>query len=396
MNPLVSIIVPSYQQARFLQVAIDSVLSQDYEPMEVLVLDGGSTDGSREILESYGDRIWFRSHPDRGQCHAINEGFEKSRGEFVAWLNSDDFYYPGAIRHAVDVLKRNPESGLVYGEGNLVAEDGSVMWRFPETVPFDLWRLANHSDYILQPTVLFRRDALFKCGLLEESLNWGLDWELWIRIGKRFPFSYTKQVLAASRIYSETKTATGGFKRMREIVRILSRHEVGILSPAVISHAIITTVRKFCNDAELITPEVMTASVPGPLQKIATPVIEGVERRLRTWLQNVQGVWQDGFVGEHGKIWLPSDGRKCILEIKGKNLRLTGQQVKLRAVGKTVSTRHLSHGEEFSLKLRIPEGNIPVRAELYCSRTINVEPFDPRYGSRQAGFLLEDSKLEPL
>ena len=84
MNPLVSIIVPSYQQARFLRVAIDSILSQGYEPMEILVLDGGSTDGSVEILQSYGDRIWFRSAPDGGQCQAINEGFQMSRGEIVA------------------------------------------------------------------------------------------------------------------------------------------------------------------------------------------------------------------------------------------------------------------------------------------------------------------------
>jgi glycosyltransferase involved in cell wall biosynthesis len=146
MNPLVSIIVPSFQQAKFLRVAIDSILSQNYTPIEVLVLDGGSTDGSKEILESYGNKIWFSSGSDGGQCQAINEGFRRSQGEFVAWLNSDDFYYPGAIAHAVEVLQINPECVLVYGEGNLAAEDGSVMWRFPETVPFDLWRLANHSD----------------------------------------------------------------------------------------------------------------------------------------------------------------------------------------------------------------------------------------------------------
>ena len=81
MNPLVSIIVPSYQQAAFLRDAIDSILSQEYRPLEVLVLDGGSTDGSREILESYGDRIWFRSGPDGGQSQAINEGFRRSRGQ---------------------------------------------------------------------------------------------------------------------------------------------------------------------------------------------------------------------------------------------------------------------------------------------------------------------------
>ena len=396
MNPLVSIIVPSYQQAKYLRTAIDSILDQDYHPLEILVLDGGSKDGSVEILKSYGDNIWFRSGPDGGQCNAINEGFCRSNGEFVAWLNSDDFYYPGAITHAVEVLRKNSDVALVYGEGNLAAEDGSVMWRFPETVPFDLWRIANHSDYILQPTVFFRREKLFTCGLLAEDLNWGLDWELWIRIGKRFPFAYTDRVLAASRIYGDTKTATGGFRRMLEIFKILHRHEVKGLSPAAIAHAIITLVRKFCNNAELITPEVMTASVPGRLRKLLTPLIEGAEHRLRRWLQNTQGVWQDGLVAKHGKLWIPSTGQSGFLEIQGKNLDLVGQVIEVRAAGQTVSTGGIAAGACFSLKLPIPAGNIPVRAELRCSRTMPVAPLDPRLGPRRAGVLLEDVRFASL
>jgi glycosyltransferase involved in cell wall biosynthesis len=393
MDPLVSIIVPSFQQAKFLPTAIDSILAQDYRPIEVLVLDGGSTDGSREILESYGDRIWFRSGPDGGQCSAINEGFRRSRGEIVAWLNSDDFYYPGAVVRAVEVLRKNSDTALVYGEGNLVTEDGSVMWRFPETVPFDLWRLANHSDYILQPTVFFRRDALFACGLLDEDLNWGLDWELWIRIGKRFPFSYTRRILAASRIYGDTKTATGGYQRMMEILKILRRHDVKGLSPAAIAHAIITVVRKFCNNAELITPEIMTSSVPSGLKKIISPMIEQTERGLRRWLQNVQGIWQDGLVGKRGELWLPSDGQRCRLEISGRNLDIDGQRITLRAGGKTVSTGSIGSGESFILNMPIPAGSIPVRSELICAKIITVAPLDPRFGARRAGCLLENFRL---
>lgn len=390
MNPLVSIIVPSYQQAKYLRVAIDSILAQDYAPVEILALDGGSTDGSKEILESYGDRIWFRSAPDGGQCDAINEGFRRSRGEIVAWLNSDDFYYPGAIAHAVEILTKHPETALVYGEGNLMAEDGSVMWRFPETVPFDLWRLANHSDYILQPTVFFRREKLFECGLLDEGLNWGLDWDLWLRIGRRFPFAYTDQVLAAGRIYGDTKTATGGYRRLAEIFRILRRHGAGRLSPAAVSHAIITVVRRFCNNAELITPDVMTSSVPGPMRKAVSPVIERTELRLRKWLQNVQGVWQDGYVGRRGNLWIPSGGKSCYLEIRGRNLDIDGQRVQLRTGGKSTSTDPLPAGEPFLLTLPIEEGSIPVRAELMSDRTMEVEPLDPRFGSRRAGFLMEN------
>jgi hypothetical protein len=393
MGPLVSIIVPSFQQAKFLRVALDSILTQEYKPIEVLVLDGGSTDGSREILESYGDKIWFRSGPDGGQCNAINEGFRKSRGEIVAWLNSDDFYYPGAVAHAVKVLTEHQDAALVYGEGNLAAEDGSVMWRFPETVPFDLWRLANHSDYILQPTVFFRRDALFECGLLDEGLNWGLDWELWIRIGSRFPLSYTNFVLAASRIYGDTKTATGGYRRMVELLKILHRHNVKGLSPAAVAHAIITIVRKCCNNPELITPDIMTAGVPVGMRKFVSPIIARIERGLRRWLQNVQGVWRDGFVGKRGKLWIPSDGQACSLEVHGRNLEIAGQQIKLWAAGETVSTGPLAGGKLFSLKLPISSGSIPVRVELTCARTIKVGPLDPALGSRRAGCVLENFRL---
>lgn len=393
MNPLVSIIVPSYQQAKYLRTAIDSVLAQDYEPLELLVFDGGSTDGSKEILESYGDKIWFRSEQDNGQCDAINAGFHKAQGKYVAWLNSDDFYYPGAVSHAVEKLQANPDAALMYGEGNLVAEDGSLMWRFPETVPFDLWRIINHSDYILQPTVFFRRDRLFECGLLDESLNWGLDWELWMRIGKKFPFCYTEQVIAAGRIYGDTKTATGGFRRMREIAKILRRHQAKRFSPALISHSIITLVRRYCNNAELITPEVMTASVPKGLSRFLDPLIERVERSLRKWLQNVQGVWQDGMVGKRGQLWLPSAGRKCWLELEGKNLSIGAQQVRLRAAGQLISTGRLDEDEHFQLRLLIPAGQIPVKLELLCERVIRVDPLDPRFGPRRAGWELLETKL---
>lgn len=395
MNPLVSIVVPSYQQAPFLRAALESILSQDYAPLEVLALDGGSTDGSREILEGYGGRIWFRSGPDRGQCHAINEGFRRSRGEIVAWLNSDDFYYPGAVAEAVSALHRAPGAALVYGEGNLVDRDGNVLWRFPETAPFDLWRLANHSDYILQPTVFFRRDALFEAGLLDEGLHWGLDWDLWLRLGKRAPFARTDKVLAASRIYGDTKTATGGYRRLGEILRILRRHGAGTLSPAAVAHTLVTVARQGCGGAELLTPEVVAGAVPGPLRGIGAPLVARVERGLRRWLQNVQGVWSDGLAGRRGKLWLPSDGRGGRLEVRGRNLDLAGQRVGLRAGGRRTATGRLGPGEAFALHLEVEPGTVPVRTELRCRRTTEVGPLDPRLGPRRAGCVLEGCRLVP-
>jgi hypothetical protein len=174
---------------------------------------------------------------------------------------------------------------------------------------------------------------------------------------------------------------------------ILRRHGAAPLSPAVIAHTIITIVRKFCNNAELITPEVLTSSVPGGLGKVASPLIKRIELVLRRWLQNVQGVWQDGLVGKHGKFWLPSDGQAGFLEIRGRNLDLAGQQVQLRVDGKVASTETLGRREVFSLKLPVPLGSIPVQAELVCTKTVKVKPLDPRLGPRRAGCLLEDRRL---
>lgn len=396
MNPLVSVIVPSFQQARFLRAAIDSILAQDYRPLEVLVMDGGSTDGSVDILKSYGEQIWYSSGPDGGQCNAINEGLKRSHGEIVAWLNSDDFYYLGTISRAVAALQNNEDAGLVYGEGNLVSESGDILWRFPETVPFDLWRIANHSDYILQPTVFFRREALFACGLLDEGLHWGLDWELWIRMGKRFPFIYLGDVLAASRIYSKTKTATGGYRRLWEIIRILRRHDVKGISPAAIAHTIITLVRRLLRNEELITNDIMISAMPKPFRSVGGPVVELVERGLRRWLQNVQGIWQDGLVGRKGKLWIPSTGQACRLEIEGQNLSCSEQSVTLRLGRKSVITKRLSPDEEFCLSGDIPVGTIPIKAELICSKACRVGPLDPRLGPRWASFRLRKYRLADM
>ncbi|MDD1650341.1 MAG: hypothetical protein LUO80_08105, partial [Methylococcaceae bacterium] len=244
-----------------------------------------------------------------------------------------------------------------------------------------------------QPTVFFRREALFAGGLLDETLHWGLDWELWIRLAKRHPLSYTDRVLAASRIYGDTKTATGGWRRLRELAAILSRHGVPWHSPAMISHAIITLVRKRCDNAELITPAVMTNSVPGPFRRPAAPMLAMAERQLRRWLQNVQGVWSDGMVGRAGSLWLPCDGRSGYLKVRGKNLGIAGQMITVQVDGRTATTGRLDSEARFTLELEASAGSIPVKVRLRCACTLRVAPLDPRLGPRQAGFLLEQVEL---
>ncbi|HLA97025.1 MAG TPA: glycosyltransferase family 2 protein, partial [Anaerolineales bacterium] len=132
MQPLVSIVTPSFNQGRFLEETIQSVLAQDYPRIEYLIVDGGSTDGSLEIIRRYADRLgWWVSEPDRGQTEALNKGFARARGEIFAWLNSDDTYLPQAVSEAVAYLQAHPEAGMVYGDANLVDEHGRVIGKFP-------------------------------------------------------------------------------------------------------------------------------------------------------------------------------------------------------------------------------------------------------------------------
>lgn len=149
-SPLVSIVTPSFNQAAYLESSIRSVLDQDYRPLEYIVIDGGSSDGSRGILERYADRLaWWVSEPDAGQTEAINKGFARSKGSILAWLNSDDVYVPGAVREAVEYLTAHPEAGMVYGDADYIDAAARRLGRFP-AAPTDYRRLRRGYVHIPQ------------------------------------------------------------------------------------------------------------------------------------------------------------------------------------------------------------------------------------------------------
>ena len=208
--PVVTVVTPSYNQGCFIRATIESVLSQNYPYLEYIVMDGGSTDETAAVVKEYSSRLTFISERDRGQSHAINKGFQMARGSVLAWLNSDDLYLPGSIHAAVDAFDRNPSAGAVYGEGYLIDSAGKSASRFPWTQTFDLWRLTYLSDYILQQTVFFRRAALDEVGYLNECLHYTMDWDILIRLGKRYPVEYIPAYMACLREHPEAKTFAGG------------------------------------------------------------------------------------------------------------------------------------------------------------------------------------------
>lgn len=202
--PLVSIITPSFNQGRFIRETIESVLSQDYPKLEYLVMDGGSTDETLEILRSYDARLTWRSGPDGGQAEAVNTGIRLAQGQILGWLNSDDTYLPGAVSAAVSYLTAYPDTAMVYGDAHYIDEQNRVIGVYP-TEDFDQHRLAK-ACFICQPAAFFRRSAVETVGGLDPGLQYCMDYELWIRLGRRFRIDRIPHTLANTRQYPQTKT----------------------------------------------------------------------------------------------------------------------------------------------------------------------------------------------
>ena len=221
-GPLVTVVTPSYNMARFLPETIESVLSQDYPHIQYVVMDGGSTDETVEILKSYGDRIEWVSEKDGGQSDAVNKGFARARGEIFTFLNADDVYLPGAVRHAVEAFQAHPEVGVVYGDAWYTAEDGSIIKRYPVD-PYEYDRLGTLC-FICQPASFIRTKVWGEVGGLNRDLHLTLDYDLWLRISDRYSMKKVDHVLATSRMYMDNKTLGRRAEWFREIAQITKLH----------------------------------------------------------------------------------------------------------------------------------------------------------------------------
>lgn len=221
-SPTVTIVTPSLNMATYVERTIKSVLDQDYDDIEYIVMDGGSTDGTKEILARYGHLLQFESRSDNGPGDAINRGYERSHGEFFAYLNADDTYLPGAIRTAVEYLLENPQVAVVYGNGFWVDSDDHVICPYP-TRDFDPGLLAREC-YICQPATLMRSEVFARVGMMNPELHYTFDYDLWIRIAKQYAFGRLERFLATSRMHPSNKTIGAKGKVLRETIRLLRHH----------------------------------------------------------------------------------------------------------------------------------------------------------------------------
>jgi glycosyltransferase involved in cell wall biosynthesis len=219
-TPLVSIITPSFNQARYLESTIHSVLDQDYPNLEYIIVDGGSNDGSVEIIHKYSDRLaWWVSEKDRGQTDAINKGLARAKGEILAWLNSDDTYQPHAISEAVGFLLNRPELGLVYGDAHFIDENGRVIGCFP-AAQTDYRRLRQGYVHIPQQASFWRADLWRKVGPLDPSFYFAMDYDLWVRLAALAPVQYTPRLWANFRLHTQGKTINADEQCWNEMLKV--------------------------------------------------------------------------------------------------------------------------------------------------------------------------------
>ena len=220
--PRVSIVTPSYNQARFIEETIRSVLLQGYPNLEYSIIDGGSTDDSVEIIRKYAPWLAYSvSEPDRGQSHAINRGWRGATGEILAWLNSDDMYGPEAVGQAAKFLLAHPMTDMVYGDCRMIDEHGKFMKWCP-TMAFDLKVLLRSVWFIAQQATFIRRRVIDKVGELNEELDLVMDWELWLRIALAgFNIQYFQKELASFRKWTGAKTSSQSERSGQEKLKVL-------------------------------------------------------------------------------------------------------------------------------------------------------------------------------
>jgi glycosyltransferase involved in cell wall biosynthesis len=232
LKPIVSIVTPSYNQGKFIGKTIDSVMSQSYDRIQYIVQDGGSTDETIAIIERKRHQAHFdyESQHDKGQAHAINLGFQKSEGEIMAWLNSDDLLLPGAVSFAVNFFNRNPDVDAIYGHRILINSEGQEIGRW--VLPPHLDAILRYNDFIPQESLFWRKSLWDKAGgFVDENFSFAMDWELLTRfISCGAKIVRVPRFLGAFRVHHQQKSIvhenTSGRHEMEKVRTIIHKREI--------------------------------------------------------------------------------------------------------------------------------------------------------------------------
>ena len=256
-EPKISVIIPSFNQGKCLRQCICSILAQNYSPLEIIIIDGGSTDHSVSIIREYESQLhYWISQQDDGKSDANNKGLEKASGDIIAWLNSDDFYLEDALIKVSNAYIREMDSSFYFGNGLRVDEEGNEISPFViDNVPiFNQQALLFGLNYILQPSTFINARYLKRVKGIDSNLSYGMDSDLWIRLSQEAEPFPIQNHLAASREYGSTKTATGSFQRCEEL-RLISKKYTGLeITPGGLCY-FLDTLHRFSVEHNDMFPE---------------------------------------------------------------------------------------------------------------------------------------------
>lgn len=223
-KPKITIVTPSYNQGEFLEETIRFVLLQNYDNFEFLIIDGGSSDNSIEIIKKYEPWIkYWVSEKDNGQTNAINKGWKHATGDIIAYLNSDDIYCEGTFHIVANYFMNNPEIDMIYGDIIHIDKESNVI-EYKKSGKIDTEKYLSTQFYLPQPTVFFRKKILDEIGYLDEQFHLAMDLDYWVRILHKYDIGYIQEYLACARIYPETKSKSEKYKYLDERLIILDKY----------------------------------------------------------------------------------------------------------------------------------------------------------------------------
>jgi glycosyltransferase involved in cell wall biosynthesis len=230
--PKIGIVTPSYNQAAFIRATIDSVLGQEYPNLDYWVIDGGSTDETREVLAGYGDRIKWISEKDEGQTQAVNKGLAMMRADIFAFINSDDVYLPGALHAVARYFNDHPDALWLTGDHAIIDGQGKRIQPYVATYKRLLRRRPTFrrlavANFIVQPSTFWKRELFEEVGPFDESLRYCFDYDFWMRAIRTYPLHTTDQPLSLFRIHGESKGGAQFVEQFREEHEVAKRYATG-------------------------------------------------------------------------------------------------------------------------------------------------------------------------